>query len=113
MAAPMSHLVSNPAWQDWMETLLGGMSRQRCAATFPLDRFYCLLDELPLHLIPQPARKLFRLPNDQKRGWFLNPECSVRAGGDLPEELAVQPELVSRFAQEGTVAWVRNPVAGT
>jgi hypothetical protein len=113
MAAPVSHLASNPAWQDWMETLLGGMSRQRYAATFPLDRFYCLLDELPLHLIPQPAQKLLRLPSDQKRRWFLNPECSVHAAGDLPEELALQPELVSRFAQEGTVAWVRNPVAGT
>jgi hypothetical protein len=113
MAAPVSHLMSNPVWQDWMGTLLGGMSRQSYAATFPPDRYYCLLDELPLHLIPQRARKLLRLKSGQKRGWFLNPECSLHAGGELPEELAAQPELVSRFAQDATVVWVRDPVAGT
>jgi hypothetical protein len=38
-----------------MESLMGG-PRQTYAATFPPDRYHCLLEELPLHLVPQPQR---------------------------------------------------------
>ena len=54
----MASSLDNSAWLQWMTTLMGGVSRQSYAATFPPDRFYCLLDELPLHLIPQRALRV-------------------------------------------------------
>lgn len=42
---------------------------------------------------------------------YLNPECSLHAEGDLPKVLAEQKELVSAFALQGTIAWVRHPGA--
>ena len=85
---------------------MGGVSRQTYSATFPPDHFYCLLDELPLHLVPRAALAA----NSQQAGrkLFLNPECRLYAGEELPEELASQKELLSAFALQGTVAWLRD-----
>lgn len=109
---------------------MGGESRQTHAATFPPDRFYCLLDELPLHLIPQSALRSLRLQNkdhshptlfDQSlleqssfpgSELFMNPQCLVRWAGDLPEELASREADFTGFALQGTIAWVRDPVSG-
>jgi len=85
---------------------MGGVSRQACAATFPPDRFYCLLDELPLHLVPRPTWAV--KPKDGGRDLFLNPECKLCVGEELPEELASDKELSSAFALQGTIAWVRD-----
>ena len=90
---------------------MGGVSRQTCAAKFPQDRFYCLLDELPLHLVPRPA--LAAKSHDSGRALFLNPECRLCVGEALPEELASQKELASAFALQGTVAWVRDANTGS
>ena len=86
---------------------MGGVSRQTCAATFRPDRFYCLLDELPLHLVPRPASAV--KSQDAGRTLFLNPECRLYVGEELPEELASHKELPSAFAMQGTVAWIRDP----
>jgi hypothetical protein len=102
----MASSINNSAWLDWMTGLMGGVSRQTCAATFPPDRFYCLLDELPLHLVPRPA--LAVKSQDAGRALFLNPECRLCVGEELPEELASQKELLSAFALQGTVAWLRD-----
>lgn len=98
-----------------MATLLagssqGGVSRQTYAATLPPDRFYCLLDELPLHLVPQ--RFLRRLQLREDRPLYLNPNCIFCADGQLPDELAFRKELLSGFALQGAMAWVRNPATG-
>ena len=85
-----------------------GGSRQTYAATFPPDRFYCLLDELPLHLVPQSARQSLQVKPDQFPELVLNPECRMRPAHDLPKELRAQKELVSGFALQGTMAWVRD-----
>ncbi|PYX71316.1 MAG: hypothetical protein DMG78_15770 [Acidobacteria bacterium] len=85
---------------------MGGVSRQTCAATFPPDRFYCLLDELPVHLVPRPALTL--KSQNAGRALFLNPECRLCAGEEVPEELAPHKELPSVFALQGTVAWLRS-----
>jgi hypothetical protein len=109
MASP----VREPAWLEWASTLMGGTSRQTCAATFPPDRFYCLLDELPLHLIP---RVLFLLRSDEapvREPLFFNPQCSFVSPGQLPEELSARPELLTRFVLPGTVAWVRDPATNS
>ena len=81
-------------------------SRQAYAVSFPPDRYYCLIDELPLHLVPQPARRLWReAPN---AGLILNRDCELRDANDLPDEMSSRRDLVSGFALQGTIAWVRD-----
>lgn len=94
-----------------MTTLMGGVSRHTYAATFPPDRFYCLLDELPLHLIPQRVFRSAQLPGvDQPL--VLNPDCILCSGGQLPEELSSRKELLSAFGLQGAIAWVRTAPTG-
>jgi len=118
----MASSLNNPAWVEWMTTLMdessptrisrGGMSRQTYAATFPPNRFYCLLDELPLHLIPRRVFKSLQRQDDEQQALYLNPECSLCAAGQWPEELASRQDLLSGFALQGTTAWVRNRATG-
>lgn len=91
--------------------LEGGASRRTYAATLPPDRFYCLLDELPLHLIPQHARRPLRLQED-RQPLYLNPECFLCRTGQMPDELGSHGDLLSRFALQGTVAWVPDRATG-
>jgi hypothetical protein len=101
MATP----VDNSTWLQWMASLMGE-PRQTYAATFPPDRYYCLVEELPLHLVPQPQRAFLQdLPNT---ALVLNPACSLRAAKDLPEELSARKDLLSGFALQGAIAWVRE-----
>ena len=90
---------------------MGGESRQTQSAAFPPDRYYCLLDELPLQLVPRPP---FATKSEKAgRELFLNPDCQLCAAGELPEELASERELVSGFALQGTIAWVRSEETGS
>ena len=106
----MASSINNPGWLEWMAGLMGGVSRQTYSATFPPDRFYCLLDELPLHLVPRPAWEAN--PQPAGRELFLNPDCRLYAGEELPEELGPQKELFSVLALEGTIAWLRDANTG-
>jgi len=92
----------------WMTTLLAGASRQTYAATLSPDRFYCLLDELPLHLIPQRALRSLRSQENLLRPLYLNPHCVLCPRGDLPPELDDREDMLSGFATEGTTAWARD-----
>lgn len=92
---------------------MGGVSRHTYAATLPPDRFYCLLDELPLHLIPRRGQRSWQLPEDRQQNFYLNPDCIVCTAGQLPDELASRKELLAGLALQGTMAWVRNPATGT
>jgi hypothetical protein len=102
----MAASLSNSAWVEWMTTLMGGGSRQTYAATLPPNRFYCLLDELPLHLIPRRPRT--SLPIRNRPQLFVNPECRICRTRELPRELAKRREDLAAFALEGTIAWVPN-----
>jgi hypothetical protein len=106
MAAP----VNNSTWLQWMASLMGG-PRQTYAATFPPDRYYCLLEELPLHLVPQSQRAF--LQDVPHTSLVLNPACSVRSAEDLPQELLAQKDLLVAFALQGGIAWVRESRNGT
>jgi hypothetical protein len=84
----MASQLKDTAWLEWMAGLMGVGSRQTHTATLPPGQFHCLLDELPLHLIPQ--RQL------QSQCWwlnfspeqlFFNPQCSVLSPGRVPAEL--------------------------
>jgi hypothetical protein len=92
-----------------MASLMGG-SRQTETAAFPPDRFFCLLDELPLHLVPQSARQLLQAKDGSLPTLVLNPECKLLPAQELPGELC-EGDLCSGFALRGTIAWVRNWVS--
>ncbi|MGD1078647.1 MAG: hypothetical protein ABR881_10045 [Candidatus Sulfotelmatobacter sp.] len=87
------------------------VSRHSYTATLPPDRFYCLLDELPLHLIPQRVLRSLGFQENRYQPLYLNPECILCAAGQIPDELASRKALLSGFAL-GTIAWVRNPTTG-
>ena len=90
---------------------MGGVSGREHSATLPPDRFCCVLDDLPLHLVPRPA--LESLNSSDERDLILNPECRLYTAPELPEELAGQRELLSAFALQGTIAWVRDKSSGS
>ena len=105
--------MSTSAWLDWMENLMGGKSRHSYSATFPPDRYYCLLDELPLHLVPRQATALLGTRDHDIGRLIVDPECVFSRGQELPEELRCYEPLVGKFALQGTIAWVTNRVANT
>jgi hypothetical protein len=109
----MATQLKDTAWLEWIAGLMGVGSRQTLTAALPPGQFHCLLDELPLHLIPQ--RQL------QAQCWwlgssaeplFLNPECFVLRGGQVPDELEAHRDLLGNFYWQGTVAWVRDAATG-
>src|SRR5579864_3464959 len=107
----MASSLNNSAWLEWMTTLMGGVSRQTYAATLPPDRFYCLLDDLPLHLIPQRMFRSLRR-QDWRQPLYLNPECILCTDGQVPDELRSQEALFAGFGLQGTMAWVRSRATG-
>jgi hypothetical protein len=115
----MASSVNKPAWWEWIETLTGGVSRQTYAATLPPDRYHCLLDDLPLHLIPQSARQAtVRLSDPEaaqrsrQQALFLNSECSLLPAGEAPEQFRTRKDLLAGFAQQGSIGWVPDPMRG-
>jgi len=89
---------------------MGAGSRQTHTATLPSGQFHCLLDELPLHLIPQRRLDWQRWrQNLSQQELFLNPQCSVLPPGQVPTDLESNRQLLKNFNLSGTVAWVRDP----
>lgn len=105
----MASQINNAAWLDWVAGLMGAGSRETQTAILPPGQFFCLLDELPVHLLPQRQRRSTVLGNVSKERLFLNPQCSVLTGGKLPIELEPHRHLLKNFNLQGTVAWVRDP----
>jgi hypothetical protein len=106
----MDSQVKDSAWLEWVSALLGGMSRLQCAAT-PPEQYCCLLDELPLHLIPAGTRRASQaLHPEQKQELRLNPLARVLPHGVKPEELPVPTDCLRNFALQGTIAWIQQPV---
>jgi hypothetical protein len=100
----MASQVKDTAWLEWIAGLMGVGSRQTHTATLPPGQFHCLLDELPLHLIPRR-----QLESQLWGDLFLNPECSVLPPGQVPVELEPYRHLLKDFYLQGTMAWVRDP----
>jgi len=109
----MASQVNNTAWLEWMASLIGAGSRQTQTAMLPPDQFHCLLDELPLHLVPRWQLRSRCRQNHPAQELFLNPQCSVLSNGELPSELQAQRHLLQNFNMRGTVAWVRDPATGS
>lgn len=90
-----------------------GAGSRPAQTALPPARFHCLLDELPLHLIPQQDRRRSGFPHDSIEPLFLNPHCDLLPAGQIPVELKQRPDLLGNFyLQEEalTVAWVRDPI---
>ena len=93
---------------------MGLGSRQAETATLPSGQFHCLLDELPLHLIPQRQFILQdQRRNRPERQLFFNPQCSVLPPGQVPEDLESHRALLSNFNLQRTIAWVRDPATAS
>ena len=107
----MATSINNSAWLEWITGLIGGKPRQTQSASFPPGRFYCLLDELPVHLVPRRAYRALRAEAD--RNLFLNPDCALRPAEDVPPEFESCSDLLSGFAKQGTIAWVRDSSSGS
>jgi hypothetical protein len=109
----MASQVRETEWLDWIASLMGAAPRQTYTATLPSGKFHCLLDELPLHLIPRRVLD----PQHRKRflsqPLFFNPQCTVLAAGQLPEELESHRDLLEGFHLQGTIAWLRDPATGS
>jgi hypothetical protein len=106
----MAASVKHSAWLEWIAGLLGVASRQRHTATLPMQRFHCLLDELPLHLIPSQILDPKQAKDILSERLFLNPRCSVLLAGCVPTELQSHRNLLSGFALDCPIAWVRDEV---
>ena len=91
---------------------MGGASRQRHTATLPPHLFHCLLDELPLHLIPQHSLNRQFRRDEISKPLFLNPECLVLPAGVVPPDLQAHRDLLQGFHFQSTVAWVHSRVSG-
>jgi hypothetical protein len=107
----MASQVKDAAWLEWITGLMGVGSRQTHSATLPPGQFHCLLDELPLHLIPQ--RQLESSSWEKPEPLFLNPQCSVLPAGQVPAELEPHRHLLKNFYLQETVAWVSDPATAS
>lgn len=90
---------------------MGAGPRRTLTAMLPPGQFHCLLDELPLHLVPAHTLRQQREALPQRL--FLNPECSILSAPQLPAELEANRELLANFSLQGTIAWVRDPGVGS
>jgi hypothetical protein len=110
----MASQVKDAAWLEWITGLMGAGSRQAYSATLPPGQFHCLLDELPLHLIPQRQLESTGCRQDlSHQPLFLNPQCSVLPPGQVPAELEPHRSLLKNVYLQGTVAWVRDPATAS
>jgi hypothetical protein len=108
----MASQVRDTAWLEWIASLMGAGARRTHTATLPPDRFHCLLDELPLHLIPRRCVASIRGRRLSGQPLFLNPQCLVLPAGEVPAELEPHRNLLEGFYLQSTVAWVRDLVTG-
>ena len=102
----MATSLENPDWLGWLSNLVVEPS-VRPAALAP-EKFFCLLDHLPLHLLPSRTQR----PLPRERVLFVNPCCSFAPAGLLPEEVRESSALLSAFTLQGNMAWVTDPATG-
>jgi len=114
----MAASVKDSAWLDWIASLMGAASRQTLTAMLPPQEFHCLLDELPLHLIPQSFLNREYWRQQLSQPLYLNPNCVVLPPGRVPQDLQARASLEERHLLEGfnlqnSIAWVRDPATGS
>jgi hypothetical protein len=93
---------------EWLQSLLGETLALSQTAAFPPDRFHCLLEELPWHLIPSADRNNLRQQYDPPKDLILNPACRILDADQVPLELSSSRDLLNGFEQRGTIAWVKG-----
>jgi len=108
----MASQVRDRTWLAWIASLTGTGPRETQTAALPSNRFHCLLDELPLHLIPRHALESESWKT-KHQPLFLNPNCLVTSPGQVPTELESQRYLFEGFDLQHTIAWVRDPATAS
>lgn len=92
-----------------MAKLTGTASRQRHTAALPTGKFHCLLDELPLHLIPADILGL-KSPEDMpSQPLSLSPNCSILPAGEIPSQFQARGNLLEGLYLNCPVAWLCEP----
>jgi hypothetical protein len=102
----MVKTVENPVWAEWLTALMAGESRRNVGVALPSNRFHCLLDELPLHLVPRHAMNARPLSGEER--FFLNPNCLLCSDREVPDVFLNCRDQLSGFALQGTMAWVKS-----
>src|ERR1700733_6610243 len=106
----MATQITDSAWLEWIASLVGAGSGQAHPARLPSDRFSCLLDELPLHLIPQGNFEFRDWRKLAERQLVFSARCSVLPAGQMPDELQSHCDLLRGFHLKSTIAWVPDPI---
>jgi hypothetical protein len=99
------------AWLDWITRLMGEPApEQGPVVRIPPERYYCLLDEQPTHLVPQ--RLLHALENESGSDHLIvNPDCGFAEDSELPFDLGRAALSVEKFAK-GRIAWLGDAATG-
>lgn len=90
---------------------MGAASRQSQTAMLPPEKFHCLLEELPLHLIPARGGEQVA-PRDLCQPLVLNPDCTVLPAGKIPAACSERQNLLDGFYLGMPIAWVRDAASG-
>jgi hypothetical protein len=99
--------VDDAAWIQWISRQMGIGAQP--APQFPPDRFYCVLDDQPDHLLS--AWAMAEIEAAPPVLLLINPHCCLTRDGGIPRALANCPGLQESFALNGTtIAWVYDPV---
>jgi hypothetical protein len=73
--------------------------------------FCCRLDGQPDHLTPEHHLQNYWTEELDDHPLFLNKNCRITSGGELPPALANEPWLTDGFATIRDMAWVRDPAS--
>ncbi len=90
---------------------MGMGPRRTLTAALSPGQFHCLLEELPLHLIP--AHGMLRKQEFSRQQLFLNPDCLLLSAAKVPAELETHRHLLEKFSWQETIAWVRDAAFGS
>ena len=96
---------------DWITRLMGNPApQQELVVRIPPERYYCLLDEQPTHLVPE--RLLLALEDESGRQQLIvNTDCLFAEDGEFRSELGPAASFMEKFAK-GKIAWLTDPATG-
>ena len=87
--------------------MLPGESAANPPVEFPQERFHCLLDLQPDHLVPERYLQTGAGQTMPGLQLVVNPFCSFMRKGELPAKI-MDSGLLENFAQQGQMAWVND-----
>lgn len=98
--------VKNVASLDCFATLPGESAANQ-PAEFPQERFHCLLDLQPDHLVPERYLRTAAGQTVPSLQLVVNPLCSFMRKGEVPARI-MDFGLLDNFARQGEMLWVND-----